>query len=150
MIPLWINVFAFYAIAFLTKSRTYSVLAFSALCNLVIDHYTSADSQWLMLVYSEIEFFTAVFVLKYGDSQKIYQSIILTLMLMLHFTGQLFIIADDYTFFENGTYTYVMSMLIIFQLLGAGCGTDKLNTLHRPNPNRWKTRFPYLSDRKAH
>jgi len=150
MIPLWINVFAFYAIAFITKSRTFSILAFSALANLAIDRYTSSDSQWLMLIYSEIEFFTAIFVLKYGDIQKIYQSIMLAFMLTLHFTGQLFIVMDDYYIFESGIYTYTMSMLIIFQLLGAGCGTDKLNTLHRPNPNRWKTRFPYLSDREAH
>jgi len=150
MIPLWINVFAFYALAFILKSRTYSILAFSAIANLAIDHYTTADSPWLMMVYSDIELVTALLVLKYGDIQKIYQSILLALMLALHFTGQLFIVIDDYYLFESGIYTYVMSLLIIFQLLGAGCGTDKLNTLHRPNPNRWKTRFPYLSDRKAH
>jgi hypothetical protein len=150
MIPLWINVFAFYALAFITKSRTFAILAFSAVINLAIDRYTSADSTWLMLVYSEIEFFTAIFILKYGDIQIAYQSILLSLMLVLHFFGQFAIINDNYYMFESGIYTFMMSILIIFQLLGAGCGTDKLNILHRPNPNRWKTRFPYLSDREAH
>jgi hypothetical protein len=149
MIPLWINVFAFYAIAFITKSRTFSILAFSALVNLVIDRYTSADSQWLMLIYSEIEFITALLVIKYGDIQQAYQSIILTLMLVLHFSGQFALINDNYYIFESGIYTYIMSMLIIFQLLGAGCG-KQFNTLPRPNPNRWKNRFPYLSNHQTH
>ena len=150
MIPLWINVFAFYALAFITKSRTFAILAFSAIANLAIDHYTSADSQWLMLVYAEIEFFTAIFILKYGDIQVAYQSILLALMLTLHFSGQFAIVSDNYYMFESGIYTFMMSMLIIFQLLGAGCGTNKFNTLPRPNPNRWKTRFPYLSNHQTH
>jgi len=136
VIPLWITVCAFLIVAYLTKSRTYSVLAFSAICNLLIDYFTHADDQYLMMTYASIEFFTALGVFVLGDIHKIYQSSILALMLMLHFFMETALVIDNVWFIESGIYTYGISLLIIVQLMGASRGTDKLSTLYQSWDNR--------------
>lgn len=129
MIPLWGTFFAFCVIALITHSRTYFVLAVSALVNLVVDDYTSTDDAYLVLVYSTIDFFTCLFVLFFGDFHKIYQSSMIVLMLFLHYTMEAALSLDNVEFIESGIYTYAMTFLIIMQLIGAGCGMDKHKTL---------------------
>jgi len=138
MIPLWITIFAFCTAAYFTKSLTYAILAFSSIVNLYIDNFTRADDLYLMLTYSSIEFFTCLAVLFYGDIHKIYQSVILTLMLLLHFTMEYALEYDYIGFIESGVYVYAMSGLIIMQLLGASHGMDRIATKSRPSNNLGK------------
>jgi hypothetical protein len=146
MIPFWLTILAFCFVAYLTRSRTYSILAFSAICNLYIDNFTHADDQYLMVTYASIEFFTAFCVLVFGDIHKLYQSSVLALMLLLHFTMEAALVVDDVWFIESGIYTYGMSLLIIVQLMGAGRGTKELTTLHQPWYNRLSIRLPDLQN----
>ena len=146
MIPLFLTVFAFCVMAYLIRSRTYSILAFSAICNLYIDHFTHADDQYLMVTYASIEFFTAFGVLIFGDIHKLYQSSVLAVMLSLHLVGQTSKILDNYYLFESGIYTYGMSLLIIVSLMGAGRGTDKLTTLYQPWDNRLPVNLSHLQN----
>lgn len=136
MIPLWVTVFAFTAVAYITKSRTYAVLAFSALVNVYIDHFTHADDLYLMVTYSSIEFFTGLAVLYYGDIHKFYQTSMLTLMLMSHFVMEYALVYDKIAYIESGIYIYIMSGLIIAQLIGAGRGLDNSYSPYRPYPDR--------------
>lgn len=129
MIPLWGTFFAFAALAYITKSRTYLILAFSALVNVYIDVFTSSEDQYLMLIYSMIEFITALGVLYYGDIHKLYQTTILTMFLMTHFSMEFALIIDNVEFIESNIYTNVISSLIVLQLIGAGRGLDKLTSL---------------------
>lgn len=138
MIPLWVTVFAFAAVAYITKSRTYGVLAFSALANVYIDHFTHADDQYLMVTYSSIEFFTGLAVLYYGDIHKLYQTSILTMMLMAHFFMEYSLVYDRIAFIESGIYIYTISGLIIAQLIGAGRGLNYTHSPYRPYPDRFK------------
>lgn len=138
MIPLWITIVAFCTAACLTKSTTYAILAFSSIVNLYIDNFTQADDLYLMLTYSSIEFFTAMAVLFYGDIHKIYQSIILTAMVALHFTMETTLEYDYAEFIDSGAYVYIMSGLIIMQLLGAAHGMDKLTSQPWASNNRGK------------
>jgi len=138
MIPLWVTVFAFLAVTYITKSKTYGILAFSALANAYIDHFTHADDQYLMVTYSTIEFFTALGVLYFGDFHKLYQTSMLTLMLIAHFIMEYALVYDKIAFIESGAYTYIISGLIIAQLIGAGRGMDNYYSPHRPNPHRLK------------
>jgi hypothetical protein len=129
MIPLWITVFAFASVAYITGARTYKILAFSALVNVYIDTYTSPDDQYLMVVYSSIEFFTALGILYYGDIHKLFQTVILALMLLTHYTMEYALAFDKVEFIDSGAYTYIISALIVSQLIGAGRGLDKLTGL---------------------
>lgn len=138
MIPLFITVLAFAAVAYITKSRTYWILAFSALANVYIDHFTHADDENLMVVYSSIEFFTGLAVLHYGDIHKFYQTSMLALLLVVHFTMEYALVYDKVAYIESGIYIYIVSTLIILQLMGAGRGLDKLNSLSRSNSHRFK------------
>jgi len=140
MIPLWVTVFAFLAVAYITKSRTYGVLAFSALVNVYIDHFTHSDDPYLMVVYSSIEFFTGLAVLYYGDIHKLFQTSVLTLLMAVHFTMEYALVYDKIAFIESNAYVYIISGLIIAQLIGAGRGLDNSYSPHRPNPNRFKNR----------
>lgn len=137
MIPLWITVFAFAVIAYITKSRTYGILALSALANVYIDHFTHADDQYLMITYSSIEFFTGIGVLYYGDIQKLYQTSILTLLLITHFTMEYALVYDKVIYIESGIYIYIISGLIVLQMIGAGRGLDKYNSLSGSN-HHWR------------
>lgn len=141
MIPLWITAMAFCAVAYLTNSRTYAVLALSAIVNIYIDHFTLETDQYLMVTYSLIEFFTCLAVFHFGDVHKLYQSIMLALMLVLHFTMEAALVFDYVDFIESGIYTYVMSGLIIAQLIGAGRGMD---TLPWTDSYRRETHYPNL------
>ena len=138
MIPLWITVFAFAAVAYITKSRTYGVLAFSALANVYIDHFTHADDQYLMVTYSSIEFFTALAVLYYGDIHKFYQTSILTLMLLAHFFMEYALVYDKIEIIESSIYINTISGLIIAQLIGAGRGLNYSNSPYRPYHHSFK------------
>jgi len=127
MIPLWMTVLAFLFAAYITSSRTYAVLALSAIVNIYLDNFTRADDQYLMVTYSAIEFFTCFAVLHFGDIHKLYQSVILFIMLSLHFTMEAALVFDYAVFIESGIYTYTMTGLIVAQLMGASRGTDKLS-----------------------
>lgn len=129
MIPLWLTVFAFCTAAYLTNSRTYTVLALSSIANLYIDHFTSADDLYLMVVYSSIEFFTGLAVLYFGDIHKLYQTSMLTLFLIVHFTMECALVYDKVEYIESGIYIYLISGLIIAQLIGAGRGLNKISPL---------------------
>src|SRR5512146_3196290 len=94
MIPLWATVFAFAAVAYITKSRTYVVLAISSLVNVYVDHFTHPDDQYLLVTYSTIEFCTALAVIYYGDIHKLYQSTMLALFLMAHFIMEMALVYD--------------------------------------------------------
>lgn len=138
MIPLWLTAFAFLSVAYITKSRTYAVLALSSIFNIYVDHFTRSDDLYLMVTYSSIEFFTCLAVIYLGDSHKIYQSIILFMMLCLHFVMELALVLDYAPFIESGIYVYSMSLLIVAQLVGAGRGMDKL---YRPVSDRHQTHY---------
>lgn len=138
MIPIWITAFAFCAVAYITKSRTYMVLALSSIINIYVDHFTRSDDLYLMVTYSSIEFFTCLSVLYLGDFHKIYQSVILFMMLCLHFVMELALDFDYAPFIESGIYVYSMSLLIVAQLVGAGRGMDKL---YRPVSDRHQTHY---------
>jgi len=127
MIPIWITAFAFCSVAYLTGYITYAVLALSSIVNIYIDHFTSSSDQFLMVTYSSIEFFTCLAVIHLGDFHKIYQSVMLFLMLSLHFSMEMALTIDYVWFIESGIYTYLMSGLIIAQLMGAGRGMDKIS-----------------------
>lgn len=136
MIPVWLTAIAFCFVAYLTSSRTYLVLALSAIVNCYIDHFTRSDDLYLMVTYSSIEFFTCLGVLYFGDIHKLYQSIILFFMLSLHFVMEAALVYDLVSFIESGFYTYIMMGLIIAQLIGASRGTEQLITLYRSD-NHW-------------
>lgn|SRR5512139_729042 len=136
MIPLLVTVFAFAAVAYITKSRTYGVLAFSALANVYIDHFTHADDQYLMVTYSSIEFFTGLAILYYGDIHKLYQTSVLTLMLLAHFLMEYSLVYDKIAVIESGAYIYTISGLIIAQLIGAGRGLNYTHSPYRPYHHR--------------
>lgn len=146
MIPIWLTAFAFCSVAYLTGSRTYAVLALSSMVNIYIDHFTLSTDQYLMVTYSAIEFFTCLAVLHFGDSHKIYQSIVLFLMLSLHFSMEVALVTDSVWFIESGIYTYLMSVLIITQLMGAGRGMD---TISWPDTYRRETYDLTFSNRQT-
>ena len=127
MIPIWITAFAFCSVAYLTKSRTYTILALSSIANIYIDHFTSETDLYLMVVYSAIEFFTCLAVIFYGDFHKLYQSVLLFMMLCMHFIMESALTIDSVLFIESQIYTYAMSGLIIAQLMGVGRGMDKIH-----------------------
>ena len=147
MIPIWLTALAFLSVAYLTKSRTYAVLALSSIFNIYIDHFTRSDDLYLMVTYSSIEFFTCLAVLYYGDSHKIYQSVILFMMLCLHFIMEVALDYDYSSFIESGLYTYTMSGLIIAQLIGAGRGMDR--TSYWPDSNRRETHYLVLFNHQS-
>lgn len=149
MIPLWIIVVAFSILAYITKSRTYMILAFSALVNVYVDTFTSADDQYLMVTYASIEFFTALAILYFGDVHKIFQSIILTLMLCNHYVMEFALTIDNVSYIESDIYSYIITLLIILQLIGAGRGMDKLTGLSGANTNRVRTIQPNFFDRQS-
>ena len=126
MIPLWITAFAFCSVAYFTGSRTYIVLALSSIVNIYIDHFTSDTDRFLMVTYSAIEFFTCLSILHFGNCHKIYQSTLLFLMLILHFVMEVALVNDYAWFIESEIYSYLMSGLIIAQLIGAGRGMDSI------------------------
>ena len=146
MIPIWITALAFLSVAYLTRSRTYAVLALSSIFNIYVDHFTRSDDLYLMVTYSSIEFFTCLAILYYGDSHKIYQSIILFMMLCLHFVMEIALDYDYVPFIESGIYTYTMSGLIIAQLIGAGRGMDR--TSYWPDSDRRETRYSFISNHR--
>jgi len=143
MIPLWLTALAFCSIAFLTGARTYAVLAIASMVNIYVDNFTSSTDQYLMVTYSSMEFFTCLAVLYFGDVHKLYQSVILFLMTVLHFVMEAALVFDNVFFIESGIYTYTMSALIILQLWGAGRGLDKI---HRSCHNRGKVNRVALFD----
>lgn len=147
MIPIWITALAFCSVAYLTKSRTYVVLALSSIINIYIDHFTRSDDLYLMVTYSSIEFFTCLAVIYYGDSHKVYQSILLFLMLCLHFIMEIALDYDYAPFIESGIYTYTMSGLIIAQLIGAGRGMDR--TSYWPDSDRRETHYLVLFNHQS-
>lgn len=125
MIPLWVTVFAFAAVAYITKSRTYAILAFSALVNVYIDHFTHADDPYLMVTYSTIEFCTAIGVIYFGDIHKLYQSSMLALFLCAHFMMEFALVYDFTAIIYSNIYINTISILILAQLIGAGRGLDR-------------------------
>lgn len=139
MIPLWETVFAFALVAYITKFKTYWILTVSALANVYIDQFTRPDDPYLMVTYSSIEFVTCILIIKFGDSNKLYQSIMLFLMLCLHFTMEAALVFDYGVFINSEIYVYAMSGLIVLQLIGDGRGMDKLPWT---NPYRRKTHYP--------
>ena len=128
MIPLWLSVFAFCIAGYLTNSRTYSLLALASIANLYIDNFTSADDSYLMVVYSSIDFLTALAVLHLGDIHRFYQSIILGLALIVNFVMEYALVYDKVEYIESGIYIYIISGLIIAQLIGAGRGLNSIST----------------------
>ena len=138
MIPIWVTAFAFLAVGYLTKSRTYWVLAFSAFVNIYIDNFTHADDRYLIVTYSAIEFFTALGILYYGDIHTLYQTTALTLMVANHFAMEYALVYDKIAYIESGIYIHIISGLIIAQLIGAGRGLDNITNPYRPNPDRFK------------
>src|SRR5574343_857575 len=113
MIPLWVTVFAFAAVAYLIQSRTYWVLAVSALVNIYIDQFTNAADPYLMVTYSSIEFCTGMAVIYFGDIHKLYQSIMLSLFLMAHFIMEFALVYDISSIITSNAYTYTISLLIL-------------------------------------
>lgn len=143
MIPLLITVMAFCAVAYLTKSITYSILALAYSFNAYLDNFTRADDPSLMVIYSSIDFVTCLAIMYLGDIHKLYQSSLLFAMLALHFAMEAALVYDYVPFIESGIYTYTMTGLIIAQLMGASRGTDKL---YWPDSYRLKAhRFSLLN-----
>lgn len=126
MIPLLITVIAFCAVAHLTKSITYSILALAYSFNAYLDNFTRADDSSLMVIYSSLDFATCLAIMYFGDIHKLYQSALLFAMLALHFAMEAALVYDYVPFIESGIYTYTMTGLIIAQLMGASRGMDKL------------------------
>lgn len=125
---------AFFAMALIIPSRTYAILAGFALINLVADQFTRADDISLMVVYSAIDYAAAYAVLKYGDIDKLKQSIILSCMITLHLLLELDQVSGASIVFD--WYVYGISALILAQILGAKSGVDSVDTtIHRPDFN---------------
>lgn len=142
MIPLIGTALAFCAVAYITTSRTYAVLALSSIVNLYIDQFTRADDHYLMVVYSAIEFGTAWAILVFGDKHKIYQSTVLLAMLITHFCMEAALEYDNAWIIESGIYTYTITGLIIAQLMGAGYGVDRIST--KPGSSGYRSKNNHL------
>lgn len=133
MIPAIIQFAAFFALAMMIRSRTYTLLAVFSLVNLASDQFTHPDDLYLMVTYSLIDYATIMALLAFGDIHKMRQVIILAAMITLHA-----LLEYDQLFGTNivfDWYIYGVSALILAQLAGA-----------RGDINRVDTTVPWASD----
>lgn len=142
--------FAFCIAAFFSNSRTYAILALSAVITVYINQYLSSDDPMLMQHYSSIEFFTCLSILAIGDIHKLYQSLMLFLMSFFHFLMEAALIVDNEVFIESGIYSFAITLFIVMQLAGAGHGLDRNRGLHWPFANRSKDNHIVSVDSKKH
>lgn len=126
MIPAIIQFSAFFALALMIRSRTYTLLAVFSLVNLAADQFTHSDDLYLMVVYSLIDYITIMALIAFGDIHKMRQVIILALMISLHA-----LLEYDQVFGTNivfDWYIYGVSALILAQLAGARGGINRIDT----------------------
>jgi len=149
MIPLEITLLAFFVIGLLMKSRTYFILAIFAWINIYVDKFTTSHDLYLMLTYSSIDFLAALSILFFGDIHKIYQSVLLTLMVFSHFLMEIALV-NDYSFFiESNVYTNTITLLLLSQMMGVFYGVTRIyNPVCSPNTDIWETSNTNLLDSK--
>jgi hypothetical protein len=129
MIPPEIQLLALFVVALLTQSRTYTLIAVFSFINLVADQFTTSDYLYLMVVYVAIDYLTAMAILKYGDIDKVKQSLILIGMVMLHVLLEIDQTYETSIVFD--WYVYGVSALILAQIAGARRGMDRnYSTIH--------------------
>lgn len=135
MIPIEITFLAFLALAILTSSRTYFILALFSLLNIYIYPYTSSEDINLLDIYASVDFFACVAVLLWGDIHKVYQSVILAIMVLCHGIMEQVLYFDFYYDISITIYGSVIAALLIAQMMGVFRGTDYL---HSPRFDIWK------------
>jgi len=117
VIPAIIQFAAFFSLALMIRSRTYTLLTVFSFVNLVADQLTNSDGLYLMVVYSLIDYITIMALIAFGDIHRMRQVIILALMISLHA-----LLEYDQSFGTNivfDWYVYGISALILAQLAGA-------------------------------
>lgn len=139
MIPIELTFIAFFALAIYTSSRTYFILALFSLLNVYVYPYTSSSDVSLLDIYASIDFFTCVAVLLFGDIHKVYQSIILTVMVLLHGLMEFALQADFYYEVTTNLYINAITALLIAQMMGVFRGSDRI---YNPISHFWKVRRP--------
>lgn len=135
MIPIEITFIAFLFLAAITASRTYFILATFSLINIYIYPYTSSEDINLLDIYATIDFFACVAVLLFGDIHKIYQSVILALMVLCHGMMEQALYFDFYYDATSNIYESMIAALLIAQMMGVFRGTDYLSN---PRFDIWK------------
>jgi hypothetical protein len=149
MIPLGITLLVFFVIGLLLKSKTYFILAIFSWINIYVDKFTTSHDLYLMLTYTSIDFLAALAILFFGDIHKIYQSVLLTLMVFAHCLMEMALV-NDYSFFiESNIYTDTITLLLLAQMMGVFYGIDRIfNPVCSPNTDMWETCNTDLLDRK--
>lgn len=140
MIPLEMTLLIFFVIGLIRKSKTFYVLAIFAWLNIYIYPKTTADDLYLMLTYTTVDFFAALAILHFGDIQKLYQTSILALTIVMHLLMEMALIEDWAGFIESGIYIHTITALLILQMLGGSYGINRLsNPLRRSDFDIWAT-----------
>lgn len=83
-----------------------------------------------MFTYASIDFVTCIVILFFGDIHKIYQSVILELMVFCHYLMEIALSNGYIKFVESDIYVNTMMFLLIAQIVGADHGINRiLNSL---------------------
>lgn len=135
MIPIELTFVAFLLLAIFTSSRTYFILALFSLLNVCIYPYTSESDQYLLDIYSSVDFAAGVAILLFGDIHKIYQSVFLSLMILCHAIMEQLIQIDFYYNISVGIYENLIALFLLAQMMGVFRGID---SLHSPRFNLWE------------
>lgn len=139
MIPLEVTLLIFFVIGLVRKSKTFFILSVFAWLNIYIYPKTSADDLYLMLTYTTVDFCAALAVLYYGDIQKLYQTTILSLMILTHCVMELALVVDVVWFIESSIYINTITALLILQMLGGIYGIHRLsNPLRSRDFDTWQ------------
>ena len=146
MIPIEVTFLAFLALAIITSSKTYFILAAFSFLNIYVYPHTSSEDINLLDIYATIDFFACLAVLLFGDIHRIYQSIILAIMVLCHGMMEQSLYFDFYYDATSTIYESVIAALLIAQMMGVFRGTDYLHNLRF---YIWKVRRFGSSNRKG-
>lgn len=104
-------------VRYLKCTRTFVILFAASLINMVFYWVTTEVSPLLVFGYSSIDTLTAILILKYGDSQKLYQSSLLFVAVGVHYMMQVDLITGSNTVYDK--YIDINTRITILQMIGA-------------------------------